>query len=128
MQKQTPNVQFFEGRGGILPECGAIQDAIGNSFFYLEVHPGFPPTPCPLSNLIFSWVAFFVVFVALSFDPKKVNKDCIKTNLGGRGTVRSVAQTYLRPKLGPSFRIFVICRPNFGPTDISSWENIQLFT
>ena len=39
--------------------------------------------------------------------------------------VRSVAQTYLRPKLGPSFCMFDVFRLKFGPTDISGWENIQ---
>ena len=45
--------------------------------------------------------------------------DCPKDRL------RSVAQTYLRPKLGHSFRIFMICRPNFWPIDMSSCQNIK---
>ena len=40
-------------------------------------------------------------------------------------TLRSVAQTYLRPKLGPIFCIFHVFRQNFQPTDMSSCQNTQ---
>ena len=41
--------------------------------------------------------------------------------------VRSVAQTYLRPKLCHYFWIVEIAGSFFWPPDPSSWENIQLF-
>ena len=42
--------------------------------------------------------------------------------------LRSVAQTYLRPKLGHGFLFFDVLGSNFGLPDLSSWENIQFFT
>ena len=41
--------------------------------------------------------------------------------------IRSVAQTYLRPKLGHYFWFVYYFGPNLWPPDLSSWENIQLF-
>ena len=41
--------------------------------------------------------------------------------------LRSVAQTYLRPKIGHCFLFLEVLGPNVGPPDLSSWENIQLF-
>ena len=38
--------------------------------------------------------------------------------------VRSVAQTYLRPKLGHVFLFFDVLGSIFGLPDLSSWENI----
>ena len=40
---------------------------------------------------------------------------------------RSVAQTYLRQKLGHVFLLFDVLGAKFGLPDLSSWENIQLF-
>ena len=51
----------------------------------------------------------------------KTSKKFIKIPL------RSVAQTYLRPKLGHGFLFFDVLGSNFGLPDLSSWENIQLF-
>ena len=47
--------------------------------------------------------------------------------VSGFSVVRSVAQTYIRPKLNHNFWFFEILGPIFWPPDLSSWENIQFF-